>query len=123
MPSIAFHSVVPVDVDGFSLTINVIHTLFVDAPSEIVHTWLQPLPPSIDVHLLSDLVFSIAGIVDGQPVPPNQLTQSAVLRHLRTYLRINSVFLGVNTISQVFSEELDGIPKCLLLAWALSVIA
>lgn len=103
------------------------HRLYHNSHSVVVHKIKGRLPKQLDVLLLSDLIFTISGSLDGQIVPSDQILRSALVNQLRNDLRAacisrhllsivlilkqNALELGINNISDPYIDEDDHLVK------------
>jgi hypothetical protein len=68
------------------LNVKFIHKLYYDSPSLVVNIVKGRLPKQLDVLLLSDLIFTISGSLDGHIVPSDEILKSALVLRLRNDL-------------------------------------
>lgn len=87
MPTIASSSSLRIRASDFSLSVQLTHTVVVDAPSDTVHRCRRPLPDALDIRATSDLVFSFSGATHRQPVSPQTLFSSALTASFRRHLK------------------------------------
>ncbi|KDQ62194.1 hypothetical protein JAAARDRAFT_451521 [Jaapia argillacea MUCL 33604] len=113
MPSISYSSVLRTATDNdMTLALNARHRLVVGSPSETVYSLKSRVPEQLDVFLAAScLVFSFSGQVDRVKVANNTVYQSAILSHFAGYLKSNAAVLGFTTVSDVYIDEEDGLPK------------
>lgn len=112
MPSLSLRASSRIVADSVALAIHTDHTLVVDEPSDTVVEVAGPFPDTVDVRTTSDLVLSVSGAVRTNAVPAQQMLHSAVTRHLHSYLKANADQLGLNAVSDVYTDDPAGIPKC-----------
>ncbi|KAG2153030.1 uncharacterized protein EDB93DRAFT_1248948 [Suillus bovinus] len=131
MPSFSSSSSIRAASEQCLLNVKIVHKLYHGSPSNVFHKVKGRLPKELDVLLLSDLIFSISGSLDGQTVPADAIAHSALMRYLRNDLneaRIEATFfrfidLGLNTISDAYIDDDDGHAKSELFDCASSVNA
>lgn len=111
MPSLSLRASSRIVADSVALAIHTDHTLVVDEPSDTVVEVAGPFPDTVDVRTTSDLVLSVSGAVRTNAVPAQQMLHSAVTRHLHSYLKANADQLGLNAVSDVYTDDPAGIPK------------
>ncbi|KAG2145862.1 hypothetical protein DEU56DRAFT_910145 [Suillus clintonianus] len=130
MPSFSSSSSIRAASEHCLLNIKIVHKLYHGSPSNVVHKVKGRLPKELDVLLLSDLIVSISGSLDGQTVPADSIAHSALVRHLRSDLneaRIKATFLlffayvfqnapqlGLNNVSDAYIDDDDGHTKIIL---------
>jgi predicted nicotinamide N-methyase len=97
MPSFSSSSSIRAASEQCLLNVKIVHKLYHCSPSQVVHKVKGRLPKELDVLLLSDLIFSISGSLDGQTVLADAIAHSALMRHLRNELseaRIETAFFS-----------------------------
>ncbi|KAG1749226.1 hypothetical protein EDB19DRAFT_1681397 [Suillus lakei] len=114
MPSFSSSSSIRAASEQCLLNVKIVHKLYHGFPSNVVHKVKGRLPKQLDVLLLSDLIFSISGSLDGQTVPAGAIAHSALMRHLRSDLNENATQLGLNNISDAYIDDDDGLAKITL---------
>jgi hypothetical protein len=95
MPSFSSSSSIRAASEQCLLNVKIVHKLYHGSPSNVSHKVKGRLPKELDVLLLSDLIFSISGCLDGHTVPTDAIARSALMRHLRNALneaRIETAF-------------------------------
>ncbi|KAG1743350.1 uncharacterized protein EDB91DRAFT_1126988 [Suillus paluster] len=114
MPSFSSSSSIRAASEHFLLNVKIGHKLYHKSTSDVVYKVKGRLPKELDVLLLSDLIFSISGSVDGQTVPADAIVHSALMHHLRNDLNVNAPQLGLNNISDPYIDDDDGHAKITL---------
>ncbi|KAG2065577.1 hypothetical protein BDR04DRAFT_159721 [Suillus decipiens] len=114
MPSFSSSSSIRAASEQCSLNVKIVHKLYHGSPSNVFHKVKGRLPKELDVLLLSDLIFSIAGSLNGQTVPADTIAHCALMQHLRNDLSANAPQLGLNAISDAYVDNADGHAKITL---------
>ncbi|KIM89006.1 hypothetical protein PILCRDRAFT_207924 [Piloderma croceum F 1598] len=94
-----------------SLLLEVTHFLVQNSPSETAHVVRGNIPENVNVILASDLVITLSGTLDRMKIRSIDIAISAVALHFKQYLETNAGQLGLNTISNIYIDETDGLPK------------
>jgi hypothetical protein len=95
MPSFSSSSSIRAASEQCLLNVKIVHKLYYCSPSNFVRKIKGRIPKELDVLLLSDLIFSISGSLNGQTVPADAIVHSALMCHLRNELneaRIETAF-------------------------------
>ncbi|TCD61021.1 hypothetical protein EIP91_009144 [Steccherinum ochraceum] len=99
--------------DYGSLALTSRHLLVAGSPSDNVLKLKTSLPSSVDVLHVSDITFTVSGVLAGRLVSSSVMQQSAVAHHLVSYLQNNADALGIAHMSQLFIDVDDDILKCM----------
>lgn len=83
MPSFSCASYVRAASEHFLLNVKFLHKLYHNSPSNLVYKVKNRLPKELDILLLSDLIFTISGSLDGETVPSDEIIRSALVKQLR----------------------------------------
>ncbi|KAH9942917.1 hypothetical protein B0H21DRAFT_749530 [Amylocystis lapponica] len=110
MPTFSCCSAVRQPAPNFSLVLNARHVLDAGTPSQVIRTRGR-FPEDMDVSLGSDLVFTLAGLLDGTKVSPAAIQHSAMAHQTLRYLRTNMDQLGLSAVSDIYIDEDDGHAK------------
>ncbi|OCH91878.1 hypothetical protein OBBRIDRAFT_494404 [Obba rivulosa] len=111
MPTFATYTTLRDAAEGFSLVLNARHVLAAGEPSEQVTTVKGRVPDNVDILLGSNLIFTLSGTLDRTGLTGFDMQQSAVAQHLLQYLKANSIELGLESFSDIYVDEADGIAK------------
>ncbi|KAH7926460.1 hypothetical protein BV22DRAFT_1194353 [Leucogyrophana mollusca] len=93
MPSFSCSSAIRAVPGNYALTLKITHNYVYQEPSKDTHKIKRRLPKDLDVLLFSDLVMTFSGSLDGT----NNITE-----------------LGVNNLSGLFVDDVDGLSKMTL---------
>lgn len=88
MPTIALKSKVRTALEHCSLSLNIRHRLLLGQPSDIIFDMKPTLPEAVDVLLLSNLLITVSGSLDGTRIMPVELKASHIAHHLMDFLRM-----------------------------------
>jgi len=86
MPSFSCSSSIRAATEHFILNVKFVHRLYHSSPSDVVHKVKGRLPKDLDILVLSDLIFTVSGSLDGQIVPSDKIVRSALVHKLRSDL-------------------------------------
>ncbi|KAJ7202786.1 hypothetical protein GGX14DRAFT_462247, partial [Mycena pura] len=67
-------------------------------------------PEDVDVLLAPELVFTLAGVLDGSTIDAAAILVSQLAKHLVDYLQANASELGIALVSNMYLDT-DGLPK------------
>ncbi|PSS06837.1 hypothetical protein PHLCEN_2v3556 [Hermanssonia centrifuga] len=111
MPTISYCSRLRQVEEGFTLSLNARYTLLAGSPSA---TSIKLKGPIVDADILlnTDLVLTLSGILDGTKICNTVVKESYPAKHLLNYLRANANSLGFGTISDIYTDDEDNLPKC-----------
>ncbi|KAJ6620808.1 hypothetical protein B0H10DRAFT_2188381 [Mycena sp. CBHHK59/15] len=68
-------------------------------------------PDDIDVVLASELVFTLSSVHNGVKVSSADILKSQLAQHMVDYFQANATELGMNTVSSMYIDGDDGLPK------------
>ena len=105
MPSFAIDTVVPDSADAIHVALNARLEFVAGASSDTMYALKGRVPDDVDVILQSDLVISIAGMVNRLKVDARALQSSAVAQHLQNYLRMVRI-IALPPYSRVFATAI-----------------
>ncbi|RDB17924.1 hypothetical protein Hypma_000685 [Hypsizygus marmoreus] len=112
MPTIQCRSRIRAVSDLCSLALNVRHHLLAGKASDTQFTLNKTrFPDDVDVLLTSNLVITLSGAVDGSDVSAEDILASSLSGHLVDYFQLNATELGLNTVSKLYIDDEDGLPK------------
>ncbi|KAL4263012.1 hypothetical protein AB1N83_005838 [Pleurotus pulmonarius] len=99
----------------YSLSLSIYHRLCIgDATADAPYTKIQArLPEGLDVFLASSLIISVSGTADKEAVPSEIVESSAACRQLGKCLRLNSIALGIESVSECRIDG-SGMPRIIL---------
>ncbi|KAF9489549.1 hypothetical protein BDN71DRAFT_1512019 [Pleurotus eryngii] len=99
----------------YSLSLNIYHRLRIgEVADDAPYAKIQArLPEGLDVFLASSLIISVSGMVDKEDVPSEVVESSATCRQLGKCLRLNSIALGIESVSDCKIDD-SGIPRIIL---------
>ncbi|KAJ8691106.1 hypothetical protein PTI98_010706 [Pleurotus ostreatus] len=99
----------------YSLSLSIYHRLCLgEVADDTPYTKIQArLPEGLDVFLASSLIISVSGMVDKEDVPSEVIESSATCRQLGKCLRLNSIALGIESVSDCRIDD-AGIPRIIL---------
>ena len=129
MPTISYRSRLRAVSDHCGVSLNVRHRLVVGEPSDRLHSTAKTrFPKDVDVLLTSNLTIVISGSFDGHELSATDIATSSFSQHLVSYFRAvkgfyppfapsltfvkNAEELGLNTVSDVYVDVEDRLPKC-----------
>lgn len=98
-------------VEGLTVALHSRHVFASGSASDDVLELKGRIPDDVDVILGSDLVFIIAGTVKSGRVASGVVRRSAVAKHIIDYFRTNAHQLGLNMVSDIYIDEIDGSAK------------
>ena len=87
MPTIALKSKVRTELDHCSLSLNIRHRLLLGQTSDPVFDVKPIIPEAVDVLLLSNLLITVSGSLDGTRITPAELKASHIANHLVDFLQ------------------------------------
>ncbi|KAL6302807.1 hypothetical protein BKA93DRAFT_929437 [Sparassis latifolia] len=111
MPTFSSRSTIRETAGNFTLSLGARHIFAVGSPSEEVYNAKGLLPEDVDIILGSNLVFSLSGVLGSARVAANGVQHSAIVHQFLSHLKTNSSQLGLSTVSDVYIDEDDGLPK------------
>ncbi|PIL22594.1 hypothetical protein GSI_15283 [Ganoderma sinense ZZ0214-1] len=111
MPSFATSTVVHDNSDTVHFELHTRYICVVGTPSDVVYAAKDSRPSGLDVVLLSDLVISLAGTLNGIRHEGRDIQTSVISQHLLGYFHANSENLGVRPSSEIFLDQEDGAAK------------
>jgi hypothetical protein len=116
MPSFCSASTLQAQGEGLSISLDVRHC-FVTSNTSTAYQYINLRSlDKLEILATSDLNITLSVIFDDTNVSSENVVKSFIAQHIVKFLGSNSDQLGINTISRVYIDENDGIPKCELSA-------